>query len=63
MRLLVQYRAVRAMPADAHGSNASSNTEKEEMARVMQIASSTPTILTILETAIPEQVSSTMQGS
>ena len=62
VRLLLQYRAVPAMPANVHGSNASSNTEKEEMARVMQIASSTPTILTILETAIPEQVSSAAQG-
>ena len=62
VRLLLQYRAVPVMLADAQRSNASSNTEKEEMARVMQIASSTPTILTILETAIPEQVLSTMQG-
>ena len=62
VRLLLQYRAVPARPADVYGSDASFNKEKEDMARVMQIASSTPAILAILEMAISEQPSSAAQG-
>ena len=54
VRLLLHYRAVPAMPEEMSGSDAPSNTNKMEMARVMQIASSSPAILTLLEAAIRE---------
>ena len=58
VRLLLHYRAVPAMPDEASGSDAPSTTNKMEMARVMQIASSSPAILTLLEEAFREQWSS-----
>ena len=55
VRLLLHYRAVPAMPDEASGSDAPSTTNKTEMARVMQIASSSPAILALLEEAFGKQ--------
>ena len=62
VRLLLQHRAVPLRPADVYGSTASVNEKKEDMARVMQIASSTPASVAILEMALSEQPSSAAQG-
>ena len=55
VRRLLHYRAVPAMPDEVNGSDGLSPMNKMEMARVMQIASSSPAILTLLEAAISEQ--------
>ena len=62
VRLLLQYRAVPLRPAGVCGSAASVNEKKEDMARIIQIASSTPASVAILEMAHSEPPLSAAQG-
>ena len=49
VRLLLQHRAVRLKSEDVYGSTASCTENTEDLARVMQIASSTPASVALLE--------------
>ena len=62
VRLLLQYRAVPLRPAGARGSAASVNEKKEDMARIIQIASSTQARGAILEMAHSEPPLSVAHG-
>ena len=62
VRLLLQHRAVPLRSEDVYGSTASVNEKKEDLARVMQIASSTPASVALLEMALSELPSSATQG-
>ena len=62
VRLLLQYRAAPLRPAGGRGSAASVNEKEEDMARIIQIASSTPASVALGEMALSEQPSSAAQG-
>ena len=58
VRLLLHYRAVPAMLDGVNGSDVSSQTKKMENDRAIQLASSFPAILKLLEAACSEHWSS-----
>ena len=62
VRLLLQHRAVPLRSEDVYGRIASVNEKKENLARVMQSASSTPASVALLEMALSELPTSATQG-